>query len=168
MNRETLTKQEFLSLFAGLGVGIAGASLVIAVQWYCEVMLCDYAEVWASSSTWVLEFLAIVAASVVLSGICFRKLHKADVWRCDCTDHMKRRMRKILICLLIFGICCGVVLRICGGAALLWYNIKVMESKGVMWLGGYIFTVKRLIAIAISSLIGAICMLMTANEYKDS
>ena len=159
------TTLTLLSIFAGLGLGVAGASLVIAIQWYREAMLYDYTTVWSDNSAWVMEFLIIMAVSIVLSTICFIKLRKADGWHHDSTDQGKRRIHKIIVCSLVLGICFGVILRIVGGGVVLWYDIKVMESKGIMWLGGYIFTIKQHIVLAFSAMIGAICAWILDKEF---
>ena len=159
--KNSKNKLIFLSILAGLGVGVTGTSLVIAIQWYCEYklpkVLGGYSNILDIDAGLLMKFLIIIAASIVLSAICFKKLHKMGVLCHESTAKEKYRIHKIIICLLIIGICIGIILRILGGGAVLWYHIKVMESEGFMWLGGFVFTIKQHIVMAIVSLICAIC-----------
>ena len=76
-------KNTALNILAGLGLGVAGATLAIAVKWYCEVMIpivrSGYAKAWEIDRTWLWEFLVVMAASVIMSTICFRKLHTVEM-----------------------------------------------------------------------------------------
>lgn len=164
MKTETV-KRTVWRVIAGLGAGVAGASLVIAVQWYCAYMLpviqSGYMKAWEIDQIWLREFLAVMAVSIAVSVFCFRKLHMMGS-----AEQEKSHTRKNDVLLMITGACMGVVLRLLGGSALLWYDIKVMESKGVIWLGGYIFTIGKMIATAISCLISTVCLHLIEDEYK--
>ena len=156
-------KNTALNILAGLGLGVAGATLAIAVKWYCEVMIpivrSGYAKAWEIDRTWLWEFLVVMAASVIMSTICFRKLHTVGD-----AEWEKRLSQKNHVLLLITGVCLGVVLRNLGGSALLWYDIKVMESKGIVYLGDSIITIGQLLTMAIACAIAGICLFRMEDD----
>ena len=80
-------------------------------------------------------------------------------------EQEKRLTHKNNILLLITGICLGIVLRLLGGSALLWYDIKVMESKGVVYLGDGIITIEQLAVMGTACLIAAICLFRMEDDF---
>lgn len=118
-----------------------------------------YVKAWKIDQTWLWEFLVVMAASVIVSTTCFRKLHTVGD-----AEQEKWFSQKNHVLLLITGICLGVVLRNLGGSALLWYDIKVMESKGIMWLGDSIMTIEKFAAMGIACLIAAICLFQLEDD----
>ena len=141
MSMEQTEKYSLQSMAAGVGIGIAGTSVVIALHWICTEFLpwvgAQHERIWEIDPTWTKEFLVVMVVSCIWSIAFFRLLHVNQAWKGDANDHLVQKRRRRLLLSMISGISAGVGLRVIGGIAFLYHDIYVMEKKGVMYLGDY-------------------------------
>lgn len=147
---------DLFGMAAGLGIGIAGTTVIMALQQFCQefkvygtVVKIDIADFQSA--------LGITVLSCAVSAICFWRLHKKGVWHFDRNDEEQKRHHIAQIELLIAGVSCGAALRIVGDMVALWLEARAIERKGVLFLGSVV-SIKQLLFGAGGFLIAALCL----------